>query len=32
VNPCVPAPGAASQCVVQSVSHFQYFFSIGQTF
>jgi outer membrane protein insertion porin family len=29
VNPCV---GAASKCVVQSVSHFQYFFSIGQTF
>ena len=29
VNPCA---GAASQCVVQSVSHFQYFFSIGQTF
>ncbi len=29
VNPCA---GAASQCVVQGVSHFQYFFSIGQTF
>jgi outer membrane protein assembly factor BamA len=29
VNPCA---GAASQCVVQSVSRFQYFFSIGQTF
>jgi outer membrane protein assembly complex protein YaeT len=29
VNPCA---GPASQCVVQSVSHFQYFFSIGQTF
>jgi outer membrane protein assembly factor BamA len=32
VTPCSPAPGVASQCVVQSVSHFQYFFSIGQTF
>jgi outer membrane protein assembly complex protein YaeT len=32
VNPCAAAPGAASQCVAQSVSHFQYFFSIGQTF
>jgi len=29
VNPCAGAP---SQCVVQGVSHFQYFFSIGQTF
>ena len=29
VNPCA---GPASQCVVQGVSHFQYFFSIGQTF
>jgi outer membrane protein assembly factor BamA len=29
VNPCAGVP---SQCVVQSVSHFQYFFSIGQTF
>jgi outer membrane protein assembly complex protein YaeT len=29
VNPCVNAP---SQCVEQSVSHFQFFFSIGQTF
>src|ERR1035437_1363339 len=32
VNPCAAAPGVASKCVVQSVSHFQYFFSIGQTF
>jgi outer membrane translocation and assembly module TamA len=31
-NPCSPAPGVASKCVVQGVSHFQYFFSIGQTF
>jgi outer membrane protein assembly complex protein YaeT len=31
-NPCTPAPGVASKCVAQSVSHFQYFFSIGQTF
>jgi outer membrane protein insertion porin family len=32
VNPC-PAPGGAPyQCVVQNVSHFQFFFSIGQTF
>jgi outer membrane protein assembly complex protein YaeT len=29
VNPCAGVP---SQCVTQSVSHFQYFFSIGQTF
>jgi outer membrane protein assembly complex protein YaeT len=29
VNPCAGVP---SQCVAQSVSHFQYFFSIGQTF
>jgi outer membrane protein insertion porin family len=32
VTPC-PAPnGAPYQCVVQNVSHFQFFFSIGQTF
>jgi len=31
-NPCTPAPGVASKCVTQGVSHFQYFFSIGQTF
>jgi outer membrane protein assembly complex protein YaeT len=29
VNPCQSLP---SQCVEQSVSHFQFFFSIGQTF
>src|SRR5271157_200794 len=29
VTPCAGVP---SQCVTQSVSHFQYFFSIGQTF
>ena len=29
VNPCA---GASSACVQQNVSHFQYFFSIGQTF
>jgi outer membrane protein insertion porin family len=29
VNPCA---GPASKCVQKSVSHFQYFFSIGQTF
>uniref|UniRef100_Q02B19 Outer membrane protein assembly factor BamA n=1 Tax=Solibacter usitatus (strain Ellin6076) TaxID=234267 RepID=Q02B19_SOLUE len=28
VNPCLNSP----QCVVQNISHFQYFFSIGQTF
>ena len=32
VNPCPAAPGVASKCVAQGVSHFQYFFSIGQTF
>jgi outer membrane protein assembly factor BamA len=31
-SPCTPAPGVANKCVAQSVSHFQYFFSIGQTF
>ena len=31
-NPC-PAPDSAPyRCVVQNVSHFQFFFSIGQTF
>jgi outer membrane protein assembly complex protein YaeT len=29
VNPCAGVP---SQCTTQNVSHFQYFFSIGQTF
>ena len=32
VNPCSPASPVANQCVVQNVSHFQFFFSIGQTF
>src|SRR5579883_437615 len=31
-NPCTPVPGAPARCVEQSVSHFQFFFSIGQTF
>jgi outer membrane protein assembly complex protein YaeT len=30
--PCAPGAPLASQCTVQSISHFQYFFSIGQTF
>ncbi len=30
--PCSPPPGIPNQCSVQRVSHFQYFFSIGQTF
>jgi outer membrane protein assembly complex protein YaeT len=32
VNPCSPPPPAVSQCVAQGVNHFQFFFSIGQTF
>jgi len=32
VNPCSPPSPVANQCVVQNVSHFQFFFSIGQTF
>jgi outer membrane protein assembly complex protein YaeT len=32
VTPCSPPPGIADQCVVTGVSHFQFFFSIGQTF
>jgi outer membrane protein assembly complex protein YaeT len=32
VNPCPAPAGAPYQCVVQNVSHFQFFFSIGQTF
>jgi outer membrane protein assembly factor BamA len=32
VNPCSPPSPVASQCVLQNVSHFQFFFSIGQTF
>jgi outer membrane protein insertion porin family len=32
VNPCSPPPGVPNQCVLQHISHFQFFFSIGQTF
>ncbi len=32
VNPCSPTSPVANQCTVQNVSHFQFFFSIGQTF
>jgi outer membrane protein assembly factor BamA len=32
VNPCSPPPGIPNQCTVTNVSHFQFFFSIGQTF
>jgi outer membrane protein insertion porin family len=32
VTPCSPPAGVANQCVQQGVSHFQFFFSIGQTF
>jgi len=32
VNPCAPSSPVVSQCTVQNVSHFQFFFSIGQTF
>ncbi|MBZ5621928.1 MAG: outer membrane protein assembly factor BamA [Acidobacteriia bacterium] len=32
VNPCSPGSPVVSQCVAQNVSHFQFFFSIGQTF
>lgn len=32
VNPCSPGSPVYNQCVVQNVSHFQFFFSIGQTF
>jgi len=32
VSPCPAPAGAQYQCNVQNVSHFQYFFSIGQTF
>ncbi len=31
-TPCAPGAPLANQCVVQGISHFQYFFSIGQTF
>jgi outer membrane protein insertion porin family len=32
VNPCPAPAGSPYSCVVQNVSHFQFFFSIGQTF
>jgi outer membrane protein assembly factor BamA len=32
VNPCPPLPGSPYSCTIQNVSHFQFFFSIGQTF
>ena len=32
INPCAPQPNGQSFCVQQSISHFQYFISIGQTF
>jgi outer membrane protein assembly complex protein YaeT len=32
VNPCSPPSPVVGQCAVQNVSHFQFFFSIGQTF
>jgi outer membrane protein insertion porin family len=32
VNPCSPPAGQPDRCVVQAISHFQFFFSIGQTF
>jgi len=32
VTPCPAPAGAPYQCNVQNVGHFQYFFSIGQTF
>ncbi len=32
VTPCSPPAGIPNQCTVQHVSHFQFFFSIGQTF
>jgi len=32
VTPCPAPAGASYQCNVQNVSHFQFFFSIGQTF
>jgi outer membrane protein assembly factor BamA len=32
LNPCSPPPGVPNRCAVQNVSHFQFFFSIGQTF
>ncbi|HLY17104.1 MAG TPA: POTRA domain-containing protein [Bryobacteraceae bacterium] len=32
VKPCSPPPGQIDRCVAQGISHFQFFFSIGQTF
>ena len=32
LTPCSPPPGRPNRCVVQNVNHFQFFFSIGQTF
>ena len=32
VNPCPAPAGSPYSCTVQNVSHFQFFFSIGQTF
>jgi outer membrane protein insertion porin family len=32
VTPCSPPAGQPNRCVAQSISHFQFFFSIGQTF
>jgi len=32
VTPCSPPAGQPDRCVAQSISHFQFFFSIGQTF
>jgi len=32
ISPCAPPSPVASLCQVQNVSHFQFFFSIGQTF
>jgi outer membrane protein assembly complex protein YaeT len=32
VNPCAATSPVVNQCAVQNVSHFQFFFSIGQTF
>jgi outer membrane translocation and assembly module TamA len=32
VNPCATTPGVPSRCSERQSSHFQFFFSIGQTF
>ena len=32
VTPCSPPAGQIDRCVAQGISHFQFFFSIGQTF